>query len=238
MAGVGVGITMRRRALLCGIGGGTAIAMAGCLSAVRDETPANVVLDPQSDQRADSADLAYPAYGEPLPAVELPDPLTDTRIDTGDLDRTAVVTAFFATCPAECGVLLRRLADVQTMVDDRGLTPSVVFLPITFDPERDDADALRDHARMVDADLDAGNWHYLRPESPAAAERVVEDRLGIGFERDTTSDRVSGYDFTHAVVTLLVNPDGIVERAYRGEAIDRDRVADDVEAVVVGTERS
>jgi len=60
----------------------------------------------------------------------------------------------------------------------------------------------------------------------------VEDRLGIGFERTTESDRVRGYDFTHVVVTLLVNPDGVVERARRGgERIDRDRVAGDIEAV-------
>ena len=33
------------------------------------------------------------------------------------------------------------------------------------------------------------------------------------------------------MVTLLVNPDGIVERAYRGEQIDRDRVTSDLETV-------
>ncbi|MFC6614213.1 SCO family protein [Halopenitus salinus] len=227
---------MRRRSLLCGMATGTTIATAGCLSSVFDDTPENVALGPQSDQRAESEELAYPAYGQPLPAFELADPLADTPIDAGSLDRTAIVTAFFASCPAECGILLHRLADVQATVNERGLTDSVVFLSITFDPERDDADALRENARRVGADLDAGNWRYLRPESPAAAERVVEDRLGIGFERDTNSSRVAGYDFTHSVVTLLVNPHGIVERAYRGETVDRDRVATDVETVVEATD--
>ncbi|SDX76025.1 SCO family protein [Halopenitus persicus] len=229
---------MRRRTLLCGVATGTISTVTGCLGSVLADRPDNVVLEPQSDQQADGEELSYPAYGQPMPAVELSSPQTGERIDTGDLDRTAIITAFFATCPAECGVLLRRLADVQAAVADRGLTQSAVFLPISFDPERDDAAALRDHARRVGADIGAGNWHYLRPNSPAAAERVVEDRLGIGFERDTSSDRVAGYDFVHAVVTLLVNPSGIVERAYRGETIDRDRVANDIEAVVAGTSGS
>ncbi|WP_096389566.1 SCO family protein [Halopenitus persicus] len=226
---------MRRRTLLSGLTAGATLTVTGCLGSVLADRPEHVVLEPQSDQQADSEDLSYPAYGQPVPAVEVPDPLTGDRIDTGALDRTAIITAFFATCPAECGVLLRRLADVQATVADRGLTRSVVFLPITFDPERDDATALRDHARSVGADLESGNWHYLRPNSPAAAERVVEDRLGIEFERDTSSDRVAGYDFVHAVVTLLVNPSGVVERAYRGETIDRDRVAKDIATVVAGT---
>ncbi|OTF07118.1 SCO family protein, partial [Halorubrum sp. SD612] len=77
----------------------------------------------------------------------------------------------------------------------------------------------------------AGNWLYLRPETPERAKAVVEDKLGIGFERTTDSDRLPGYDFTHIVVTMLVNPDGVVERAYRGERVDPERVAADVERV-------
>jgi protein SCO1/2 len=221
---------MKRRAVLGGLAAATVGATAGCTSVLGDE-PEGVALGPQEDQLADSEDLAYPAYGQPLPAFELRDPIAGVRIDSEALDRTAVVTGVFTSCPAECGILLRRLVGVQRRVAEAGLTDETAFLPITFDPERDDAAALREHAATVGVDLDAGNWHYLRPESPERAKAVVEDRLGIGFERTTESDRLPGYDFTHLVVTLLVNPDGVVERAYRGERIDRERVAGDVEAV-------
>lgn len=222
---------MQRRALLGGIAAATVGATAGCTSVLGGE-PEGVVLGPQEDQLADSEDLAYPAYGEPLPAFELRDPVAGVTVDSEALDRIAVVTAVFISCPAECGVLLRRLAGVQRRVAEAGLTDEAVFLPITFDPERDDAAAFRENAESIGADLDAGNWHYLRPESPERAKTVVEERLGIGFERTTESDRLPGYDFNHVVVTFLVNPDGVVERAYRGERIDRDRVVGDVEAVV------
>ncbi|MDZ5809784.1 SCO family protein [Halorubrum sp. AD140] len=225
---------MRRRALLGGIGAVTTGASAGCTARLFDDGAEGTVLDPQEDQTADSEDLAYPAYGQPLPEFELPDPLAGTTVDSAALDRTALVTAIFTFCPAECGILLRQLVTVQHRIDEAGLTDAVVFLPITFDPERDDEDALRDNAAEIGVNLDAGNWRYLRPDSPDRAKAVVEEKLGIGFERTTESDRLEGYDFNHLVVTLLVNPDGVVERAYRGENVDPDRITGDVEAVVDG----
>jgi protein SCO1/2 len=206
--------------------------LAGCTSRLFGTDTDGVVLGPQEDQLADSEDLSYPAYGQPLPAFELAAPLADATIDSTALDRTAIVTAIFTSCPAECGILLYRLAGVQRRIAEAGMTDAVVFLPISFDPERDDAAAFQANAETLGIDLSAGNWHYLLPETPAEAKTVVEERLGIGFERTTQSDRLEGYDFTHAVVTLLVNPDGVVERAYRGEQIDRDRVTGDLETVV------
>ncbi|WP_049910803.1 SCO family protein [Halorubrum coriense] len=223
---------MKRRTLLAGVGTAATGSAAGCTSRLFGGSPDGVVLDPQEDQLADSEDLAYPAYGQPLPSFELPAPLADETFDSDALDRTGLVTGVFTFCPAECSILLRQWVTIQRRVAEAGLTDDVYFIPITFDPERDDAAALRENAETIGVDRDAGNWIYLRPETPARAKTVVEDRLGIGYERTTESDRLPGYDFTHIVVTLLVNPDGVVERAYRGERVDPERVAADVERVV------
>ncbi|GAB6878381.1 SCO family protein [Halorubrum gandharaense] len=222
---------MKRRALLGGAAAAT-VGTAGCLTRFFDGEADGVVLDPQEDQIADSESLAYPAYGQSMPTFSLPDPIEETMVDTADLNRTAVYTAFFASCPAECGILMDRLSGIQGVVIEAGLAGDTAFLPITFDPERDDAEVLRENAETYNVALDAGNWHYLRPESPEQAKQIVENDLGLGFERETESDRLEGYDFAHVVVTLLVNPDGIVERAYRGENLDHNRVIDDIETVV------
>lgn len=222
---------MNRRAYLVTTASLAAGATTGCVSALSNSDPSEVVLPAPEDKLTDSADLAYPAYGEEFPAVTLPDPVAETTVHTGEFDRITVATAFFASCPAECGILLNQLAGVQGMVADRGLTDEVVFAAITFDPQRDDAAALRSNAERVGADLSAGNWHYLRPESPEEANEIVAEKLGVRFERTTESDRLSGYDFTHIVVTWLVNPDGVVERSYRGENLDRTRVIEDIEAL-------
>lgn len=223
---------MDRRSYLSTAATAALLGTAGCLTDVFGDEPDGVVLDQPDDQLADSEDLPYPAYGEALPAFELPDGLSDTVFDSTAMDRTALFTGVFTFCPDECGVLLNRFAGVQALVEKRGYTDDVRFLPVTFDPERDDETALRESSEMMGADLSLGNWHFLRPETPERARTVVRDRLGIDFERTDASERVEYYDFLHIVVTLLVNPGGVVERAYRGENIDPERITDDIERIV------
>lgn len=227
---------MQRRTYLGATGVATLASLAGCLTGLLEDQPEGVVLGPPDEQAADSVDLAYPAYGESLEPFELEDPLAGTTIDTADLDRTALITTFFAYCPAECGVLINRLSDVHDMTTDAGLVDDTVFLAITFDPERDDAETLAENAETNTVDLDAGNWHYLRPDSEAEAESVVTGKIGLEYERVEDSERISdGYDFNHIVITHLVNPDGVVERAYRGENLNPQQLLEDVEAVVEGS---
>lgn len=228
---------MDRRAYLGTAGAAGVTAVAGCLGGLFDDDPGDTVLSSQDDFPGDPADFSYPGHGEALPSFELPDPLTGETVDTADLDRVAVVTTFFAACPAECGILINNLAGAQATTVERDLVDDVVFLAITFDPERDDEDALRGNAATNGVDLAAGNWHYLRPETPAEAEAVVadpDDGLGIPYQRVEESDRLQAYDFDHIVVTLLANPGGVVERVYRGEHLDRGRLVEDAEAVADG----
>ena len=223
---------MDRRSYLLALGTAGTAATAGCLTGLFESGPDGVVLSEPDDQHAESEALAYPAYGEKFPSFELPDATNGATIDTGALETVAVVTTFFASCPAECGILLNQLADVQAQSADRGFDDGVSFLAITFDPERDDADHLENNAAQVGVDLSLGNWHYLRPENAEEAAEVVEGELGVGFERTDESDRMVGYDFNHFVITWLVNPGGVVERVYRGEYVNSDRVADDIETVL------
>ncbi|MFO7925886.1 SCO family protein [Natronomonas sp.] len=220
---------LRRRHYLTALGTGVATAASGCLG----ETfggPDEVVLGQQEDGR-DSEHLPHPSYGDPFPTIELPDPIADTTVatDSPELEeRTIVVTAFYAFCPAECLLLIRALANVQSRLLAEGIE-EVSVLAITFDPERDTASKLEKHGERMGVDFDAGNWHYLRPESDEAAAAVVEDDLGIVYERDGGTDEM--YEFIHQTVTFLVNPDRYVERVYHADAPDVERVSGDAERV-------
>ncbi|ARS91324.1 SCO family protein [Natrarchaeobaculum aegyptiacum] len=223
---------MNRRSVL-GISAATGLAaVAGCVTGALESGPevdGEVALEPPTGEDA-VGDPMYPTYGEAFPAFELPDPLTEEPIDVSAISETFLLTAFFADCPAECIPLMSNIAAVQSNVNDDGLVDETRFFGITFDPERDTADALRDHADMVRIDLEAGNYHYLRPADESEAQDVVYDTLGIPFEREELGG--DDYDFAHIVVTFLVNPEGIVERAYRGENLPVDDVSADVVSVV------
>ncbi|MFC7078123.1 SCO family protein [Haloarcula halophila] len=228
---------MQRRAFLTG-SLGVAAASAGCLTAaLRGDDGGETVLAPQADQQHDGGSLPYPTYGEPLPSFTVPDPLADELVASDDVDGTLVVTAFFTTCPAECVQLIGQLAGVQHGTIERGIDGEVTFLAVTFDPSRDDAQALREYGQQMNVDLSAGNWRFLRPDSPERAETVVEGKLGVTFDRidAKTSERLEGYDFRHLSLTFLRNPGGTVERAYRTERPDHQRVLSDIKTVVEAT---
>lgn len=223
------GNRIARRRFLAAVGGGTVAATAGCLDAFGGGNE-NVVLGEQEDGR-ESEHLPYPTYGDPFPTIELRDPIAETTVATDRPpydDRTLVVTAFYAFCPAECLLLVRALAAVQTALLSNDVD-DVSILSITFDPQRDTAEELESHGEMMGVDLEAGNWHYLRPEDEAAAESVVDGDLGIGYQREGGTDGF--YDFIHQTITFLVNPDRYVERVYHADAPDPERVSTDAETV-------
>jgi protein SCO1/2 len=229
---------MDRRTYLTAAVGST-VASAGCLTSVLGDggEQAETVLDPPEDQQFDSEDIPYPAYGEQLPDVSVPDPLAGETVDTGDIEKTLVVTAFFASCPVECVRLIGQLAGVQHGTVENGIADDVTFLAITFDPPRDDAERLREYGQQMNVDMDAGNWRFLRPESTDRAEAVVDEKLGVTYDRIGAgeSERLPGYDFRHLSLTFLRNPEGVVERAYRTDRPDHERVLSDVETVVDAT---
>jgi protein SCO1/2 len=119
---------------------------------------------------------------------------------------------------------------------NEGYADQVDFYPVTFDPARDDAETLRAYADRMNVDMDAGNWHFLRPETEARAKAVVQEQFGVFFEKDPQED--GPYMFTHLGLILLVNADGYVERAYRarlqqgeGLTVNRGDVLEDLRRV-------
>lgn len=189
-----------------------------------------MVLDEPEDQRADSEDLGYPAYGQSFPEFTLPEPLDDEEFSSADRDRPGLYTAFYAFCPAECLLLMGGMGNVQSALDDRDLLDTVDLVGITFDPSRDSPEELEAHAEEMGIRRDHERWHYLRPESEERAKEVVQEKLGIAFEKDDEGGET--YEFTHITITFLVNPDGVVERAYRGEKLEVERIVNDIETVV------
>ena len=225
---------MNRRTLLRSGTLVAAVGTAGCLGSLfGDEGTEHTVLGPQDDQIADSTNLAYPAYGEAIPDFSLPDPFTDERVDTAEIDGCLLVTAFYTFCPAECIPLMSTFAGVQAELLEAGREADATILAISFDPERDTVTRLEEHADTLGIDYMAENWHYLRPEDDHRASEVVDEKLGIAFE---PTDSYAGYDFNHAVLSFLVNPDDYVERAYRGENLPVDGILEDLESVLAAFE--
>jgi len=214
---------MHRRTLLRTGGAGIILGLSGCLGG------RETVLDRQRYE-TDPENLPYPTWGEAVPEVTLPDPISGEQVTTSAVGVPAAYTFFFSHCMSVCPILIGTLRNVQAGFAGSDRQEMVRFLPITFDPTRDDGHRLEAYAGEMNVDLTAGNWAFLRPESVGRAETVVTERFGVVFDRTEETDE--GYMFAHTALTLLVNAEGVVERAYRTGSPDERQITADMEALV------
>jgi protein SCO1/2 len=226
----------RRRYLQSIAAAGTTASVAGCLGVLDESGAEGTVLGPPEQ---DLSEAAHPSYGDEMPEFTVPDPITGEDISTADFEgeRTILWTSFYTNCPdGVCPALILRLRRAQEVAAEGGYGDAATFLAHTFDPERDTADVLRDYARQQGVDLDAGNWHFLRPESYEAGQELLEEQFGLVIEKRPAEDIENlEYQFPHYGLILLVNERGIVERAYpNGASVDVETVENDFEQVVTG----
>lgn len=246
---------MERRTYLRGVATLSIAGIAGCLGS--SGATANVVLA-EPDRQFESSDVPYPAWGEQLPDVTVPAPLEDRDVSVRAVGDPTVMTFFYSMCPSVCPLLISSVGQVQSHALENGYGDAVAFLPVTFDPARDDAGRLREYAGEMNVDAEAGNWHFLRPASEARAKDVVQEQFGVAFRKgspeassgtnatgraddtagaDDTDDTGhddhdhGAYEFTHSALTLLVNGDAYVERAYRTQSPDPNAIVDDLATV-------
>lgn len=229
---------MDRRTYLGGIGITGLTSVAGCLGeAFGDDEDAghpDAVLGPPEQ---DLSEASHPSYGDEFPAVSMPDPLSGETVSTGQFegDRAVLMTFIYTNCPdGMCPALTLRLRRAQEVAAQEGYGDEAAFLAMSFDPERDDEQALRTFADEQGVDLEAGNWHFLQPERYEDAKSIVNEEFGIPLEKEDDDEYENlEYTFPHYPYILLVNERGIVERFYvKGSSMEVDRLIDDFETVV------
>ena len=90
--------------------------------------------------------------------------------------RVWIVDFVYTQCQAVCSALGSAYQQLQQQVLARGLQGQVGLLSISFDPERDDAAALRDYARRLR--LDPAVWRVVTLAAAADRRRLL-DAFGI-----------------------------------------------------------
>nr|WP_207890224.1 SCO family protein [Natrarchaeobius chitinivorans] len=215
-------------------GAAALLPTAGCLTS-GDRRPPNTHLSPPENYDAlREADLSYPIYGEELPDATLPDVLRDeAEVSVADLadGRHLLLTFLYTRCAGVCVGLASLLVHAQARGARDGFTDDINLAAITFDPESDTPDVLREWGDGQGFDYDLENVSLLRPETPERARRVVEDTYGEAYEYEEEGED-SGMPYIHNGLILLVNENGIVERSYESGPPQPADVLEDVESLV------
>lgn len=193
--------------------------VTGCLDA-GDSSP-TVLAEP--DREIDASELPYLTWGEQVPDVTIQAPLEDRSVSLRDVEKPMLFTFFYSHCETVCPGLVATLRNVQTHSLNEGYADEIELCPVTFDPARDTESRLREYGELMNVDVDAGNWHFLRPKTETRARKIVGDEFGVGFSKQTPED-MDKYMFMHSPITTLANGRGYVERTYRTKTPDSEQI--------------
>ncbi len=236
---------MQRRSYLKALTMFGVVGIGGCLGL--DDSNPNVVLT-EPDRQFSSSDTPYPDWGEKTPDVTVPAPLENRQISIRTVEKPRLFTFFYSNCPSVCPVLISTMRNVQTHALNNGYGDQVEFFPLTFDPTRDTAEQLRQYSEKMNIDPDTANWHFLRPKSEARAKQIIQEQFGVTFQKQYRNPSTGSnhnqtqtgeqpnhnhgkYKFLHTPLTLLVNSDEYVERAYRTKSPDPEQIISDLKKV-------
>lgn len=108
-------------------------------------------------------------------------------------------TFMYASCPTVCVRLEWNMADVYGRIPERYIGEDIIFLSISFDPERDDPAVLNRYRTYFGSDGET--WRMARIPDPAELDALLK-RLGVIVIPDEYGN------FTHNTAFYLIDRDG------------------------------
>lgn len=135
--------------------------------------------------------------------------LTNLNGDTMTLADTEgkvrLVYFYFSHCTTGCVPATYFLSKVQDELKEKGVFgKDVEFLQITFDPERDTTERLKEFAALNKADTTA--WHFLRGEEQYSRDLALKYKIAVA--------DIGDGQFAHTNAVLVINQLGYVEKKY------------------------
>ncbi|HLR23100.1 MAG TPA: SCO family protein [Pseudogracilibacillus sp.] len=136
-----------------------------------------------------------------VPDVILEDSL-ENEFHFSDLQGKYVfMTFFYTSCSTVCPQLEMNVKEVYNQVPETYLEEDVVFLSVSFDPDRDTPEVLEKYRDYFETDED--EWLMARVKDEHQLDNLL-DELGVIAIPDGDEE------FTHNVAFYLVDPDGIL----------------------------
>jgi protein SCO1/2 len=170
-----------------------------------------------------------PVYGT-LPDLSLVDQDGQNFRLAATRGKVVVLGLIYTHCPDVCPVITGKMKAVQARLKSAGLEDAVVFLTVTFDPERDTPPVLRRYAEAYELDLT--NWRLLT--GPADAIEGLTDLLGFYTERTYVAEQPAAagspdvrpdtpYFITHSDRFFIVDRKGQIRASLPGSRTDVDQ---------------
>jgi protein SCO1/2 len=159
------------------------------------------------------------------PAFELTD-LDGQKVSLESTNGKArIVYFYFANCPDVCPPTTFLLSQVQDQLQaEDKLGTKAELISITFDPERDTPEVIRDFAKRHFADLNG--WRFLRGDEEKTLQLAKDFGVGVVKNED------GSYMHTNAIT--IVDKDGQIRKWINGSSEDltADKIVDELNKVL------
>lgn len=165
-------------------------------------------------------------------ALEVHDKITPFELEdvmaegtySSETDTIKLISFIFINCPdGVCPMTMVDFHDLQEKLKEKGnFGQEVELISITFDPERDTTELLREYAEGFD--VDPAGWRVLRGD-PAEIQALSDElKFFYGFDNDN-----NGF---HSTVMFLVDKDHQVRSYHRmskvNEPMDQEAILKDI----------
>lgn len=175
--------------------------------------------------------------GSNLPVGEPAKPFSLQNLDgeTISLDNTAgkarLIYFYFGHCPSVCFPTNHLLSQVQEGLKEKGVFgDKAQIMSITFDPERDTVEFLREYSSGMRADY--SGWHFLRDDDVEALRSLAESYIGPITPVEEDGEVI---DIYHANIFFLVDGEGRIRKEYspnRVVVIDQSKTEEFIDEIV------
>jgi protein SCO1/2 len=158
---------------------------------------------------------------KPLPAFVLADqyglPLSSNDL----LGRLVVINFTYTGCGEDCAAQRQGLVALrEALRQDGRLGRQVIFLTVSFDPERDTPEALQVYAAQLGADRQT--WRFVTGDA-GELKALIGGDLGIYYGKPDASGRIK-----HEQNVILVDSNGLFRARYKGEALEQAKILRDI----------
>ena len=141
----------------------------------------------------------------PAPALDLPDQNGQPFSLAAQQGKVSLLYFGYTTCPDLCPTTLSDFAAVKA--DLGPASDNVNYLLVTFDPERDTPERLREYLGFFDPD-------FVGLRGDEAQTAAVLKAYGVTVERVEYPESATKYLFDHSALIYLVDPDGNLRASY------------------------
>ena len=144
-------------------------------------------------------------------------------------DKITVMGFIYTHCPDICPMTTHNMVLTEERLIEEGID-DVLFVALSFDPERDSPEVLRKFAEI--RGINFNNWIFLTGDETTTKDLLKRfDVRAIPTDSTFFEDGTNSYSIMHTDRISLINNKGILKKNYKGSTINIEELITDIKYI-------